>query len=185
MAQLNAGPIPGENYTSDTKNYPWRQPPQFTDVNDCLDFLVRKIHKIQSANGILNMAELGIPLYKIADMLLTQGVGAGLWTVDFTLLLGGPLTRMIELICVGFGVDYTLGIEDDEEITTGVFFKGEQDLRTPNGDFKLLDEQLPDVKAAVEEKQGAQETKPLQQEGFMAMTGGPTGQPQETPKEQK
>jgi hypothetical protein len=173
MAQLNSGPIPGENYTSDTKNYPWRQPPEFTDIDDCLDWLTKKITKMQAANGILNMAELGLPLYKIADMLLTQGVGAGKWTVDFTLLLGGPLTRMIELICIGFGVDYVLGIDDDEEIQTATLLKGEQALRTPKGKFKLLDEEMPEIKSAAEQEseKSAEPAKPLQTEGFMAAGG--------------
>jgi hypothetical protein len=186
MMKPNSGPIPGANYTSDTKNYPWRQPPEFSDVDEALDMLAKKVTKFPVANGFLTMAEMGIPLYKIADMILTQGVGAGKWTVDFTLLLAGPFTRMIELICVGFGVDYDLGITDDEnDFETGTFFKEDQALRTPNGKFKLLDEQLPEIKNAADDQQSGDtgKVKDLKTEGFMAMQGGPPAdgaKPQET-----
>jgi hypothetical protein len=181
-ATFNSGPIPGENFTSDTKNYPWRQPPEFSDLDDALDFLAKKITQFKVANGLLTMAEIGVPLWQIADMLLTQGVGEGKWTVDFTLLMAGPLTRMVELICMQFGIEYNLGIDDDEDnFTTGTYLQNVQNFKTPPGGFKLLDEQLPEIKDAASEGQGDASGEPeqnneLQQQGFMAMTGGdPSG----------
>ena len=32
------GPIPGENFTSETKNYPWHRPPEITDYDEALEF---------------------------------------------------------------------------------------------------------------------------------------------------
>lgn len=170
---VNSGPIPGENYTSDGKNYPWKQPPQFTDLDEALDFLANKITNFKTANGILTMAEIGIPLYRIAHMILFLGVGEGKWTVDYMLMLAGPFTRMIELVCIGFGVDYELGIDDDEDdFDTGTFFKEEEKLRTPNGNFKLLNEELPKIEEAAEEQQSGEPVEDLQTEGFMQMSGG-------------
>lgn len=184
MLDGNSGPIPGENYTSDTKNYPWRQPPEYSDLDDALDFWAKKITDFKVANGVLTMAEMGFPLYKISSMLLMNGVGEGKWTPDFALLLAGPLTRMIELVCVGFKVDYDLGIDDDEDdFETGSFFKEDQKLRTPDG-FKLVSEELPDLKAEAEGQAGGEgeqssgvqgDTPDLQQQGFMAMTSNSAG----------
>ena len=28
-----SGPIPGENFTSDERNYPWHRPPEYTDTD--------------------------------------------------------------------------------------------------------------------------------------------------------
>lgn len=176
MPDLNRGPIPGANYTSDTKNYPWRQPPEFTDLNDALDYMARKMTDFKVANGILTMAEMGVPLYKITDMILTMGMGEGKWTVDFILMMSGPITRMIELVCIGFDVEYDLGIYDDnEDFTTGKFFDIEQEFKS--GGFEILKEEMPAVKEAAETQgqgQGAGEmadtAEPdLAQEGFMAM----------------
>ena len=180
---VNSGPIPGENYTSDTKNYPWRQPPQFNNVEDALDMLAEKLTNFKTANGILTMVELGFPIYKIVHMLLMLGVNEGKWTVDFMFLLAGPLARMIELICIGFGVDYDLGIYDDEDdFETGTFFKEDEKLRTPKGDFRLLDEEMPAIKdAAEEQEEGGEQVQDLQTEGFMQMSQG-GGEEQKEPK---
>ena len=181
MAQGNAGPIPGANYTSDTKNYPWRQPPEFTDLDEALDYMAKRLTQFKVANGVLTMAELGLPLYKITSMILTMGMGEGKWTADYMLLMAGPVTRMIELMCIGFEVEYDLGIYDDEEnFTTGDFFKKEMELKG-NG-FKILEEAIPEIKEEAEAQNGAdgepvappKEEESLQMGGFMAMQGAPS-----------
>src|ERR1044072_6682128 len=98
----NSGPIPGENFTSDTKNYPWHRPPEFNDINSALDMLAKKITKFKTANDILSMVELDIPLYQITSTIIMAGIGEGKWTVDMGLLIAGPLTKMIETMCLGY-----------------------------------------------------------------------------------
>ena len=39
--QPNA-PIPGANYTSDTRNYPWHRPPDITDVDEALEHIMER-----------------------------------------------------------------------------------------------------------------------------------------------
>lgn len=180
---VNAGPIPGENYTSDTKNYPWRQPPEFTDLDEALDYMAKKLTQFEVANGVLTMVEMGLPLCKITEIILMQGMGEGKWTMDFALLLAGPMTRIIELICIGFEVEYDLGIDDEVDFNTGTFFKNDLELKTPKkADFKVIAEQLPEIKEAAE----AQGSNPvgeaaepaaggggdLATQGFMASGGG-------------
>lgn len=164
-------PIPGENFTSDTKNYPWHQPPEFSDVDDALDYLSRKITNFKVANGLLNMAEMGIPLVNITDMIVTSGIGEGKWTPDFALMIAGPLTKMIEVICVGFDVEYRLGIEEDETFVTGNFFKNASELRDRSvaGAFDVLEESMDEIKQDAEATAGT--TSGLQEQGFMAMQG--------------
>lgn len=189
MGTVNSGPIPGANMTSDTKNYPWRQPPKYANVNDAMDFLADKLTKFKVANGLLSMIEIGLPVYKVAQLVLMQGVGGGFWTVDFALLLAGPTTRMIELICIGFDVKYDLGIADDEnDFNTGNFFTKGLDLQTPAGGFKLLNQEMDNLKQDAEESStgggdSSDTTQPqeaatksgngnLMTGGFMAMMGG-------------
>lgn len=174
---VNSGPIPGENFTSDTKNYPWHQPPEYVDVNKALDYISQKLTDFKRANGILTIVEMGVPLTRIADMILTAGIGEGKWTPDFALLLAGPTTRMIELICIGFEVEYTIGIEEDEDdFVTSTFFKEDMKLKERNSGFKILNEELPDIKDQAEQAGGAPAEKSLQSSGFMAM---------QSPKEEK
>ena len=171
MADVNTGPIPGENFTSDTKNYPWHQPPEFTDINKALDMLGKKLTDFKRANGILSIIEMGVPVVRVADMILTAGIGEGKWTPDFALLLAGPTTRMIELICVGFEVEYTLGIEEDpDDFETSNFFKEEKKLQEGASGLTILKQELPAIKsaAASDAPEGGQE-QDLQKGGFMSM----------------
>ncbi|QIG73082.1 hypothetical protein EVB99_091 [Rhizobium phage RHph_N3_19] len=178
---VNAGPIPGENYTSDTKNYPWRQPPEFSDIDEALDYMSGRMTQFKVANGLLTMAEMGFPLYKVASMILMQGVGEGKFTPDFALLLAGPVTRIIELMCIGFDVDYDLGInDDDDDFETGTFFKHDKEMKLPKT-MQLLDEELPDIKTEAEQQASTGQTQDLQQEGFMAMSGGNPNDDQQNP----
>lgn len=145
------GPIAGANYTSDTKNYPWHQPPQFTDLNKALDMMSEKMTEKKTASSLLTMVELGSPLYKITSTLLVSGIAGGKWTPDFALLLAGPVCRILEIICVAYGVEYTLGIEDDEELATGAFFNT---INSPSGqpNVQVINEGVDQVKADAEEK---------------------------------
>ena len=34
MLKMFDAPIAGENFTSDTRNYPWHRPPEITDYDD-------------------------------------------------------------------------------------------------------------------------------------------------------
>lgn len=164
---INSGPIPGENFTSDTKNYPWHQPPEFVDVNKALDMISKKLTEFKRANGIMTMVEMGVPLTRVADIILTAGIGEGKWTPDFALLLAGPTTRMIELICIGFDVEYTIGIEEDEDdFITGTFFTESKKLTDDASGFELLKEELPELKEEASASGGGED---LQQSGFMAM----------------
>lgn len=173
MYANNEGPIPGENFTSDTKNYPWHQPPEFTEINKALDMLAKKITGFKTANGILTIAELGVPLYRISSMIVMAGIGEGKWTPDFALLIAGPLTKMIEVMCIGFDVEYNVGIDEDETIFTGDFFKNQRELKNRDtGDaFEILSEQMDEIQDAAENQDAAPEGD-LQEEGFMTMTGG-------------
>ena len=37
------GPIPGENYLTDTKNYPWHRPPDLVDYDEAVSYMLDKI----------------------------------------------------------------------------------------------------------------------------------------------
>lgn len=170
---VQSGPIPGANFTSDTKSYPWHQPPEFTNPNKALDWVADKITDFKVANSMLTFVEMGAPVYKVASMLLMQGVAEGKWTVDLALMLAGPVTRMIELICITFEVEYDLGIEDDpNDFETGTFFENLHKAETPAG-MDLLD-----TDPGVKEEDAGDAAPPtddsggLNKGGFMAMKKG-------------
>lgn len=124
MASNFDAPIPGENFTSDTKNYPWHRPPEHTDLDSAIEEIFKKITSDEVSVGLLTMIEMGQDLTTIADMIVTAGIGAGKWTPDFALLMGGPIVHILYLMAKGYGLDCELGYETDDRPPTIAFFKG-------------------------------------------------------------
>lgn len=141
MADINLfdGPIPGENYTSDTKNYPWHRPPEFTDFDKAIDMIGKKLLKEGAADSIVTMIELGIDVTTMAQMFLMSGVSQGKWTVDFALLLAGPVAHMICILCEMDGVDYDLGIGEKKK-PSAVFFKEIEKSKRGGNESQIIDQ---------------------------------------------
>lgn len=201
MGQINSGPIPGANMTGDTKNLPWHQPPKFTDIDDAMDYIADKLTKFPVANGFLTMSEIGLPIVKQVELFLMQGVSQGFWTLDYAILLAGPVARLVELLHIGFHIPYVMGYEQDpNDFDTGEFFKGNlnlQNLAHSGSGMKVMTDGLDAVKQAADNQtpvpdssladggQGddalasspspdqAPPTSNLQQQGFMAMSAQP------------
>lgn len=155
--------IPGANFTSDTRNYPWHQPPEFTDISLALDKIAEKLVNKKTARKLVATAEVGIPLYRIAMLIVMEGVSIGKWTVDMALLLAGPVTKMIEILCVQYDVEYSLGLEEEEEFVTGFYVKSV----AGGGKETKLEKAMPEIKAQAEsfEEQEAPES-PLEEGGM-------------------
>jgi len=108
------GPIPGENYTSDTKNYPWHRPPEFDDIDKAIDYIGKRLTKEENAVGLLTMIENGLPLTDLTQMFLMSGIGAGKWTMDYALLLAGPTCHIMMIMAKAYGMKYNLGFDNNE-----------------------------------------------------------------------
>jgi len=180
------GPIPGENFTSDTKNYPWHQPPEFVDLGKALDKLSMKLTDKKTVNSLVTTMEMGFPLVSVAQLILMEGVGQGKWTVDLALLMAGPTTKILQIIADNFEIEYDLGLDDEDDTPSGTFLKGLNELEEAaknKGVFKLVQDQLPQMAEAAEEGEGSTEDpdasaegeEDLAEGGFAAMTGNAPG----------
>lgn len=148
------GPIPGENFTSDTKSYPWHQPPEFSDVSSALDKMAIKLTTPKVARGIMAFADAGFPLTRITQMIIMEGIAQGKWTVDMGLLLAGPFCKIIEIMCDSHDIDYKLGIEEEDSFNTGTFFKGSIELEKSaksSNLYEIVKQELPAIENAAEE----------------------------------
>lgn len=121
-----AAPIPGANYTSDTKNYPWHRPPEFTSLDDAIEMSFKKLTEENAATGLLTMLEMGAPVSALTHTYVMSGIGAGKWTPDFAILLAGPISHIIYLMAKGYGIDPDMGIDNKVKPPTKSFFKARQ-----------------------------------------------------------
>jgi hypothetical protein len=142
-------PLPGENYLSDTKNYPWHRPPEITDMDEAIEKSLEKLTSEEGSIGVLTMLELGLDVATIADIFLTNAIGAGKWTPDFAILLAGPVAHIICLMAKGYGIEYDLGVDDTVKPKTAAFYKEVRniDKKKAKEVGEEVQEQVQDVKS--------------------------------------
>lgn len=112
IKKTNDGPIPGENFTSDTRNYKWHRPPDHNNLNEAMEEIIEKLMIPKTEKGLMVALELDMDIATMTDIIVTQGISEGKWTPDFALLLAGPTARLLELMANKNGVKYKTGWED-------------------------------------------------------------------------
>lgn len=114
---LMDGPIPGENFTSDTKNYPWHRPPDITDLDEAIEASMKKLSTKEGSFSLITALKSGISVVDMASIFVISAVGSGKWTPDFALLLVGPIAHMMKIMADGYGLEYSMGLDDDDPRT--------------------------------------------------------------------
>lgn len=156
------GPIPGANYTSDTKNYPWHRPPEATNLDTAIDLAAKQLLSEEASFGIITMLEMGMDVATMTDMFITSGIGAGKWSVDLGILLAGPVSHILCLMAEGYEIEYDLGLDEQIKPKTSVFYN---EIKKKAADTKIVADNIPieDVKSKAQE---------MQVGGFMNMGKG-------------
>lgn len=113
------GPIPGENLTADTRNYPWHRPPEITDFNEGVSYLIEKLDEEREAQLLHSLLQLEIPVAIITSNLLMRNIARGKIPIDLAILMAGPVARYIEIVAKDNGVtpDMSTDIPGQEPIT--------------------------------------------------------------------
>lgn len=119
MQPIN-GPIPGANFTANTKNFPWHRPPQYTNMDDAVEAVMTRIFDDEYSSGFLTMLESGFTITQVTDLLVTSGIGKGMWTPDFAILLAGPVSHLLVIMAKGYDIDYDMGYEKNDRPITSV-----------------------------------------------------------------
>lgn len=121
--KLVNGPIPGENYTTDTKNFPWHRPPQYTHPDDAIEYAIKWILDDERSDGYMTMLEIGWSIVDVTQMFIMNGVGKGLWTFDMGLIIAGPVSHLLVIMARGYDIDFDLGIKKEDTAKTANLFK--------------------------------------------------------------
>ena len=105
------GPIPGENYTSDQRNYPWHRPPDITNVDEAIDYVASTMTGTDDGYQYMAFIEVGVSIAAITDMILTTGIADGKWSIDFAVLIAGPVARLVTIMAKSYGIEYEMGTD--------------------------------------------------------------------------
>lgn len=106
------GPIPGQSLTAEPKNAPWENPPQISTKEGAFEYYIKKLGKDDVQDDVLDMLDLGMPVDALTDAMLTQGIMAGIHTVDIKLLIKARLMAVVEAVAQEAGIDYVMSFED-------------------------------------------------------------------------
>ena len=108
------GPVAGQSLTAEVGSRPWQQPPQFTEVDDAINYYVPKLLDPAFADQLLDVIEMGVPLTTIANGMQVGGVMQGLHTIDVGILVIPVLVEMMTLMAEQEGVKYNSGMDDTD-----------------------------------------------------------------------
>ena len=111
-------PIPGENLTAELGSRPWQNPPQFSTVEDTIEYYKGQITNDAFTKSLINTLKTGIPMTSIANSMQTVGVMEGKHSLDIGILVLPVLMEAMMLIADKAGIEYDSGLEDDSKINT-------------------------------------------------------------------
>lgn len=116
-------PIPGENFTSDTKNYPWHRPPEYTDYDESIDYVLTLMSGEQQIASAMSLLDAGISLPTVVDMIITGRVANGYVGIDLGILIAGPVARFLEIMAMSYDIEVSMGKDDELPLPTPAYVK--------------------------------------------------------------
>jgi len=148
-----SGPIPGENFTSDERNYPWHRPPDITNIDEAIDYVSNVLTTTDDGFQYMAFLEAGISVAAVTDMILTIGIADGKWSIDFAILIAGPVARVVTIMAKSYDIKYEMGTD-----TTRSFVSAEAIKKFAQGQDEASD-------AVAEEIQDIKDTAPVEETG--------------------
>lgn len=106
-----AAPIPGMSLTAELGDRPWQNPPQFTTVEQALEYYIPRLSSEEVSSSLMDVLEMGIPVTTIANTLQLSSVMEGKHSVDVGILVMPVLVEMISYLADAAGIDYDSGTE--------------------------------------------------------------------------
>ena len=89
------GPIPGQSWQHAPRQMPWDRPAQFTDVNQALIYMFKRLRQPAITKQLLNLIDAGMPVDMLVQTMLTQGFMKGTFSATALIPMVGPLVVML------------------------------------------------------------------------------------------
>jgi len=155
-------PIPGQSLTAELGARPWQSPPQFTTVDEALEFYVPRMASDSFSEKLIDVMEMGIPLTTLANSMQMNSVMEGKHSVDVGIIIMPVLIEMMRLIGDSAGIEYDTGMDKKEKTRSTLVTKALNKLRDEEAKNETTEEPEPEV---VEEQAPVEEEEP---KGLMA-----------------
>jgi hypothetical protein len=154
-------PIPGQSLTAELGARPWQSTPQFTTVDEAIDYYMERMSSEEFMVQLADVLESGVPVTTLANIIQMGSVMDGIHTVDVGMLVLPMLMEMIMMIGDSAKIEYDKGLEDPNAEKT----RGSLIAKVINNYSKELE----DVNFSAEEEQNVEVTQEdNMQKGLMA-----------------
>ena len=118
-APLLDGPIPGQNLTAELGSRPWQTPPQFTTVEEALDYYIPRLQADEVTEQLLDVLEMGVPVTTVANTMQLASVMEGKHSIDVGMLVLPVLIEMLMLIADTAGIEYETDLQKGKSKVRG------------------------------------------------------------------
>lgn len=112
------GPIPGENFTSDTRNYPWHRPPDEADYVAAVDRMIKAIAKPEKLSTVFTALEDGDTIIDVVVGALRLNIANGRYPIDVAILAAGPVVKYIETMATKHDIKFERGWQQKPTLLT-------------------------------------------------------------------
>lgn len=85
------GPIPGQSLTHAPGSTKWEKPPQFTNVDKAMDFLIEQTLEPRRMGRLMALIDNGVTIENLTQGILLGGFTEGKWNMDLGVNLIEPL----------------------------------------------------------------------------------------------
>lgn len=109
-------PIPGNSLTKEVGSQSWKNPPQYVTLEEAVDFYLARMSTDEFTNKLITTLEMGVPVSSIVNVMQMHGVMEGQHTLDVSIMLMPILMEMVALIADTRGIEYNMGLENEESI---------------------------------------------------------------------
>ena len=107
-----SAPIPGQSLTSEPKNVPWENPPQFPDPESALMWHMDRLQEPEKIKAIAGLLTLGLDVVTLTEGLLRAAVIDGRHSIDVSLLIGPIIHEYIVGTAYAAGLNYSEGMDE-------------------------------------------------------------------------
>lgn len=109
-----SAPIPGQSLTSEPKNSPWENPPQFAAPEDALIYHIERLKDPKKVKSIAGLLTLGLDVVTMTEGLLRNAVIEGRHNIDVSLIIAPIVHEYIVGLADAAGIEYNEGIEEED-----------------------------------------------------------------------
>lgn len=106
-------PIPGSSLTGEPGNYPWENPPQFSKIEEVIDFYTERMTDDDVEAAIISALDTGISVEAMSEQILNSGVMNGVHSYDVSVLVDPVIREMIMYVGDINSIDYIESYEKE------------------------------------------------------------------------